>query len=95
MIMHSEAYKWNASDRISPILSDIVDRHVKKASLTGGKVTPRMFVRAFISVLDTVQQNQNHFKKSEDILELFEDKEGEVGGEEFPDDFDFDDDEDW
>lgn len=95
MIMHSEAYKWNASDRISPILSDIVDRHVKKASLTGGKVTPRMFVRAFISVLDTVQQNQSHFKKPEDILALFEDKEGEVGGEEFPDDFDFDDDEDW
>ena len=63
-IMHEEAYKWNASDKITPILDDIVDIHVENAGLTGGKVTPRTFVRSFISVLDTVQQNQSFFKRS-------------------------------
>jgi len=93
MIMHSEAYKWNAGDRINPILEDSVNLHINNASLTGGKVTPRTFVRSFISVLDTVQQNQSSFKKPEDILNLFENKESEITNEEeLLDDFD---DEDW
>lgn len=91
--MHEEAYKWNASDKINPILDDIVAIHVKNAGLTGGKVTPRTFIRSFISVLDTVQQNQSFFKRSSDILEMFNEQEGKG------DDFDFDDldefDDDW
>ena len=89
MIMHSEAYNWNASDRINPIISDLVDMHINNASLIGGKVTPRVFVRSFISVLDTVQQNQSSFKESEDILKLFENKEKELE-EDFLDDLDDD-----
>lgn len=86
MIMHSEVYKWNASDKINPILTDIVNIHEDKAGLTGGKVTPRTFVRSFISLLDTVQQNQSFFKESEDIIRVFEDRETELE-EEFDDDW--------
>ena len=92
-IMHEEAYNWNASDKINPILDDIVAIHVENAGLTGGKVTPRTFIRSFISVLDTVQQNQSYFRRSSDILEMFREQEGSG------DDFDFDDidefDDDW
>lgn len=88
MIMHSEVYKWNASDKISPILSKIVDIHEENAGLTGGKVTPRTFVRSFVSVLDTVQQNQSFFKDPDSILQIFGEREAEL-------EEDFFDDEDW
>lgn len=89
LIMHEEAYKWNASDKINPILDDIVGIHVENAGLTGGKVTPRTFIRAFISVLDTVQQNQSYFKDSNEILQVFNDREAELNEEidEFDDDW--------
>ena len=92
-IMHEEVYKWNASDKINPILDDIVAIHVENAGLMGGKVTPRTFIRSFISVLDTVQQNQSFFKNSSDILEMFREQENSGN------DFDFDEidefDDDW
>lgn len=95
-IMHEEAYKWKASDKINPVLDDIVAIHLTDASLTGGKVTPRTFIRSFISVLDTVQQNQSFFDDSQKIIELFEKQETPEG---FGDDIDFDDidefDDDW
>ena len=90
--MHEQTYMWDASDKIAPILDGIVQTHVRNAELTGGKVTPRTFIRSFISVLDTVQQNQQAFKTSEDILEMF-------NQEESGNDIDFDDidefDDDW
>jgi Protein of unknown function (DUF2791). len=86
MIMHEEVFEWNGSDQISPVLESIVDLHEENAALTGGKVTPRMFVRSFISVLDTVQQNPNEFDTDKDILKVFEEKETEFE-EEFDDDW--------
>ena len=90
--MHSEAYDWKAEDIMDDAISEIVDLHIQNAGLTGGKVTPRIFVRVFISVLDTVQQNQNEFNNTEDILKLFESREDEIDEDDFFDDFD---DEEW
>ncbi|WP_281774009.1 hypothetical protein [Methanobacterium formicicum] len=45
-----------------------------------------MFVRSFISVLDTVQQNPDEFDTDKDILKVFEEKETEFE-EEFDDDW--------
>ena len=89
--MHAETYNWNASDKITPILDDIVSIHVANAELTGGKVTPRTFIRSFISVLDTVEQNQAHFSNSSDILEMFSEKENSKDPD-FDDIDEFDDD---
>ena len=91
-IMHEEAYKWNASDKINPILDDIVAIHVENAGLTGGKVTPRTFIRSFISILDTVQQNQSFFKNSSDILEMFRKQETSKSDFNFDEIDEFDDD---
>lgn len=77
MNMHEEVYKWDAHNKINSVLDDIVKSHVETAGLTGGKVTPRTFIRSFISVLDTVQQNQSFFKNSEDVLEMFKQREDE------------------
>ena len=77
MIMHEEVYEWNGSEKISPVIGEIVDKHEENAGLTGGKVTPRIFVRSFISVLDTVQQNPDEFNTDKDILKVFEEKETE------------------
>jgi thiaminase len=73
--MHSSVYNWKAETIINPLIDDIVDMHETKAALTGGKVTPRIFVRTFISVLDTVQQNPEELGTKEKILELFEKEE--------------------
>lgn len=81
--MHGEVYDWDASEKISPILDEIVKNHEEKAVLTGGKVTPRTFVRSLISLLDTVQQNQSEIKDSSDILRIFSANETEL-----EDDFD-------
>ncbi|MDR3290735.1 MAG: ATP-binding protein [Methanobrevibacter sp.] len=82
--MHEKSYNWNGNQLLDPIIPQIVDKHEINAGLTGGKVNPRTFVRSFISVLDTVQQNENEFKNIESILDLFNSKETE-----------FEDDEDW
>ena len=74
IIIHEEAYDWNANDKISPVLDGILSIYISEASLTGGKVIPRIFIRSFISVLDTVQQNQSFFKDSNQILKLFDEQ---------------------
>lgn len=92
LIMHEEVYKWNANDKINPVLNDIVEIHTENAGLTGGKVTPRTFIRSFVSLLDTVQQNQSYFKDSNEILNLFNDRESELNEENFNALDEFDDD---
>lgn len=92
LIMHEEVYKWNANDKINPVLNDIVEIHAENAGLTGGKVTPRTFIRSFVSLLDTVQQNQSYFKDSNEILNLFNDRESELNEENFNALDEFDDD---
>ena len=74
-LMHAETYNWDAQSKISPVLEDIVSTHVMNAELTGGKVTPRTFIRSFISVLDTVEQNEDVFNDSSEILKMFKDNE--------------------
>ncbi|MDR1820702.1 MAG: ATP-binding protein [Methanobrevibacter sp.] len=87
MVMHEEVYKWNASDKFTPIIENIATKHEENTELTEGKVIPRTFMKSFISALDTVEQNQELFESKEPILELFDDKDNESS-----DDFD---DEDW
>ena len=89
--MHEETYMWDASKLITPIIGDMVKTHVKNAELTGGKVTPRTFIRSYISVLDTVQQNENEFKNSDDVLKMFNEHES-VNEVDFDDIDEFDDD---
>lgn len=84
MIMHSEVYEWNAEDKINPILEDIITIHKESWGLTGGKVNPRTFVRTFVDVLDTIQQNKSSFKDSQAILKLF-DKRDDMFEENFDD----------
>jgi len=54
-------------------LEEVLKIHERKASLTGGKVTPREFIKAFVGVLDIIYQNPYTIEK-EDILGLFEEK---------------------
>jgi len=76
--MHENAYNWNGAGKFNPIITNIVDEHEENAELTGGKITPRIFIRSLVSVLDTVQQNQDSFRDSSAILDLFNDKESEL-----------------
>lgn len=78
MIMHEQVFEWNAKEKISPMIEDIVLTHEENAGLTGGKVTPRLFIRSFIGVLDTVQQNPEEFSTDKDILKVFAEKETEL-----------------
>jgi len=75
--MHAKVYKWDAGARINSIIDDLVDIHENNAILTGGKTTPREFVRTFLSVLDTIQQNPTQLDTHEAILKLFEEREVE------------------
>ena len=81
--MHSEVYNWDACEKFNPILENIAEKHVLDASVTGNRVTARIFIRKFISLLDTVQQNQELFKTSEDILIEFDEKPNELFAEEY------------
>lgn len=72
MLLHGEAYNWDAINKINPVLNDIISIYLDDAILTGGYVTPRVFIRSFISVLDTVQQNQSYFTDSQNIIKLFQ-----------------------
>ncbi|NMC68247.1 MAG: DUF2791 family P-loop domain-containing protein [Spirochaetales bacterium] len=84
-IMHSEVFEWDSNTLINPnLIERIVTLHESHAAqLKGGKVSPRQFIRPFISVLDTVQQNPDELNSDEKIMALFEEKEIE----EFEDDW--------
>ncbi|MGF7118606.1 BREX system ATP-binding domain-containing protein [Methanobacterium oryzae] len=75
--MHSKVYDWDAGSYVNFTIEDLVDIHENNALLTGGKTTPREFVRTFLSVLDTIQQNPKQLDSDEAILKLFEEREVE------------------
>lgn len=75
--MHSKVYNWDAGSYVNSTIEDLVDIHENNALLTGGKTTPREFVRTFLSVLDTIQQNPKQLDSDEAILKLFEEREVE------------------
>jgi len=79
--MHEEVYGWEANP-VRESLDGIISRHEANAELTG-YISPRNFVKSFISVLDVVQQNPE-LRGEAEILDLFEEKEIE-----------FEEDEDW
>ena len=88
--MHSEVYNWDAAERFNfNLIDQIAEKHVSDASWTGGRVTARIFIRKFISLLDTVQQNQEVFNTPEDIQKEFDKKSNEEFAERY-DDFDDD-----
>lgn len=75
--MHSKVYNWDAGSHINSIIDELVDIHESNALLSGGKTTPREFVRTFLSVLDTIQQNPGELDTDKAILKLFEEREVE------------------
>ncbi|MGB9937856.1 MAG: BREX system ATP-binding domain-containing protein [Methanobacterium sp.] len=75
--MHAKVYNWDADSRINPIIDELVDIHENNAILTEGKTTPREFVRTFLSVLDTIEQNPGELDTHEAVLKLFEEREVE------------------
>ena len=87
--MHSQVYDWDGNEKISPIIEPIVDNHLSDAAtLTEGKFTARDFIRRFISLLDTVQQNQLYFNSADEILSEFYDKINlDVDFDDFDDEF--------
>ena len=87
--MHSDAYKWDANSKIEAIIENIADEAISNAGLTGGRVTARNFIRKFITLLDTVEQNQSHFNSSDDVLREFIENTGQIDVDEF-DEFDDD-----
>ncbi|MBE6506292.1 MAG: hypothetical protein E7Z73_11290 [Methanobrevibacter millerae] len=87
--MHEEVYNWDASNLITPIIGDIAEIQVSNAGLTGGNVNARDFFRKFISLLDTVEQNPEHFKNSQDVMSKFMENNENIDVDEF-DEFDDD-----
>ena len=77
MVIHEQVYDWNATERIQPVLEGIVDFHESNAELSGGVVRPREFIQAFLSILDTVQQNPKELSTDKSILDLFKQEEVE------------------
>ena len=80
--MHALAYAWDPKDRMNPVLEEILNYYEERAVLTGGKVIPRDFIRAFVGALDTIQLHPDIYQTEEDILGLFE-KEEKVEEEEW------------
>ena len=88
--MHGEVYYWDAQSKVEPIIENIADELISTAGLSGGKVTARKFVRKFITLLDTVEQNQPHFNTPEDILNEFINNTNQIDDEDEFDEFDDD-----
>ena len=92
MKTHADAFNWRPKDKIEPIIGEIIENITEETALLGGRLTPRIFIKKFTTVLDIIEQNKNKYKTEEDILDLFESQEVDN----VKDDFDeFDDDDDW
>lgn len=73
--IHGLAYNWDPRAKMNPVLENILDYYESRAGLSGGKVIPRDFIRAFVSVLDVIQQNPEITE--EEILRLLEEEGSE------------------
>ncbi|KZX14738.1 BREX system ATP-binding domain-containing protein [Methanobrevibacter filiformis] len=76
--LHEKAYDWAVHDRIQPIIPDIIRDAEENAELSGKEVNPRNFIKAFVSLLDAIEQNSSEFTKPEDILKVYMAKESEL-----------------
>lgn len=81
MEIHKEVYDWDPQSRINSCLDEIINIHEANAELKRGRVTPREFIIAFVSVLDTIQQNPNNLTDDSAILKLFGETEEEIADE--------------
>ena len=89
---HADAFNWRPKDKIEPILGEIIDNITEETALLGGKMTPRIFIKKFTTVLDIIEQNKNKYRTSDDILDLFESQEVDNTKDDFDE---FEDDDDW
>ena len=69
--MHSKAYNWDANEKFSPVLEELIDFKINQSSLFGCSLSIKRFVQWFICCLDVIEQNPNHFKNDQDILNYF------------------------
>ncbi|AWX31850.1 BREX system ATP-binding domain-containing protein [Methanosphaera sp. BMS] len=79
--MHQETYQWDISNAKEAV-SEFIDIRVANTGLTGGVIVPRTYIRELISVLDTVEQNQEQLNNKEEIIKLFKEEENSIETEE-------------
>jgi len=86
--MHQQGYDWDVSN-VESALDDFIQIHIDNSGLTGGLIVPRTFIRELISVLDTVEQNQDELNNTDEIILLFkhEEESSMEDGEEIFDDW--------
>ena len=72
--IHGDAYNWDTSI-VKSNLNLFVNKHIENSGLTGGLMVPRDFIREFVEILDTIEQNQTELNNNEKISELFASKE--------------------
>lgn len=73
--IHGLAYNWDPKLKMNPVLGSILEYYESRAGLSGGETIPRDFIRAFVSVLDVIQQNPEITEDG--ILGLLEENEEE------------------
>lgn len=72
--IHKDTYKWD-TNIIENNLDLYIEKHVENSGLTGGLIVPRDFIREFVEILDTVEQNQSELNTNDKIVELFNSEE--------------------
>ena len=72
--MHEETYNWDTSN-VKEAVNEFIELRVSNTGLTGGVIVPRTYIRELISVLDTVEQNQDKLNNKEEIIKLFKQEE--------------------
>ena len=79
--MHKQTYDWDITNAKEAI-SEFIEIRVANTGLTGGVIVPRTYIRELISVLDTVEQNQDQLNNKEEIIKLFKEEENSIESEE-------------
>jgi len=72
--IHKDTYNWDTSI-VESNLDLFIEKHIENSGLTGGYIVPRDFIREFVEILDTIEQNQSELNNNEKISELFASEE--------------------
>lgn len=68
---HNAAYKWDSNSYVDIVKDSIIDSLYDEESFSGGLKNPRDYIKQIVECLDIIQQNQNDFKNSYKVSNLF------------------------
>ena len=80
--IHEKAYNWSIYKQFNDYIPDIIEFFSQDASLVGGYVNPRRFIKTLVACLDKIELHPDEYKTKNDVLSLLGEEDENIDDEE-------------